>query len=120
MNKLYKKYLEDKELILPEFIVLPAILTIYNVYKKYYSESARYCIAKGKIRGREKEVCMLKYKIISLKHAKRELDSYKSICKRFSTNVTKCLEAVEKQKSNLDKKIKKAKQRSKELAVEHG
>ncbi len=120
MSKLYEKYLEDKELILPEFIVLPAIITIYNVYRKYYSKAARYCIARGKIHGKKKEICMLKYKIMSLKYAKRELDSYKSICNRFSTNVPKCLVEVDKQKTKLDKQIKKAKKREEELAVDYG
>lgn len=107
MNKLYlyEEYFRNQNL--QEFIVLPAILTIWNVYRKYYSKAAKYCIARGKIRGKEKKTCLLKYKILSLKHAKKELVGYKSTCRKYSMNVPRCLEEVDDQTKKLERQIKK-------------
>lgn len=104
MNKLYEEYFKHQQV--QEFIIIPAI-TIWNIYKKYYSKAAKYCIARGKIRGKEKQTCLLKYKILSLRHAKKELVNYKSICRQYSTNPPKCLASVDKQTKKLEIQIKK-------------
>jgi hypothetical protein len=113
MHKLYEEYFRHKQI--QEFIVFPAIMTVWNVYKKYYSKAAKYCIGRGKIRGKEKQMCFLKYKILSLKHAKKELLGYKSTCRRYSTNVSKCLKEVDNQLKKLDKEISKTEKQLAEL-----
>lgn len=107
MEKLYEQYFKDNRRVHNEFIVFPAIMAIWSVYKKYYSKAAKYCIARGKIRGKEKQVCLLRYKILSIKHAKTELIKYKEVCRKYSTNVKKCLNEVDNQSRKLDKELRK-------------
>ena len=109
INK-YLKYLQEEDQQLNEFVVLPILLLVGKLYKKYvsYQKIALNCTT---LSGVERKKCLIKYKIIGLEKTKNETLKFINTCKRWSTNVPKCINNVNKQVKKLDKEIGKQKRK---------
>lgn len=87
----------------PVFMYISATslaMTAYRMYKDYLTKAARHC---DSFEGRDKSLCMTKYKLEGLKKRKEKLEE----------DIRKCAEARDQQKceESLKKKINKLEQR---------
>lgn len=116
----YLKYLQEgNSKNLNEFIVLPIILLINKIYKEYtnYKKLAAKCTKKT---GKSKKECIIKHKILVLKKAKTKVISFKTTCKKWSTNIPKCLNRVQKEVEKIEKEINKLEIKLRKLQGENG
>ncbi len=110
MSKLYEEYLNQP--FVQEFVITPLVLAVWSVYKRYYSAAAIYCKSK---KGNERRICVKQYKIRGLQKAKRDLNKFKNVCRKYSSNIPKCLSELDKHHTKIDKKIKEEKNELAEL-----
>lgn len=77
----------------------------YRFYKDYMTKAAREC---GTLQGRDKNLCMLKYRINALETKKSKLEKGLRKCKE-AKNPEKCEEKVKKDIKKTEERLKKVK-----------
>jgi hypothetical protein len=104
----YLKYIQEDNHQLNEFVILPMIIISTKLYKKYlnHKEISKYC---SKVKKTERKKCFIQYKIKALIKTNNEIMKFKVVCKKWSENVPKCLERVDKQSRQIMKDISKLK-----------
>jgi hypothetical protein len=106
----YLKYVQEDDQQLNEFVMLPVIILATKIWKKYYNhkQMSEYC---KRTEGVARKKCFINYKIRALTKTYKEIKQFKTVCKKWSKNVPKCLNKVDKQLTKLTKDINKQKQK---------
>lgn len=94
------KYLE--ELYLDEFIILPTIALGTMIYKKHLSKSAQAC---ANYTGKEKERCIIAYKIKGRREQIKQIKKAVPQCKE-DKNPIKCKEKALKEAQKVFEKMR--------------
>jgi len=104
----YLKYVQGDNQQLNEFVVLPMLVLTAKIYKKYfnYKKISKYCSNQEK---ESKKICFIKYKIRALVKTSNEVKQFKNVCKKWSADVPKCINKVDKQLLKISKDINKMK-----------
>lgn len=117
INK-YLDHLQEDNKNLNEFLVISIIFLINHVYKKYteYKKILQYC---SNVQGKEREECIITYKINSLEKAKIEINNLRSKCEHLETNIEKCNKKIDKKIIEIDKELARLKTKLKKLQGNH-
>lgn len=109
MDKHIDKHLE--EIQLNEFIVMPTVIVVMALYKKYLSKAAQSC---ANYQSKDKKKCILQYQI---KARQMQLSELKKIIGKCSEDKQpeKCKESVKKKSQKIFEHLQKLIEQYKKL-----